>query len=911
MRLAEAGDGHSLDPTHWETMPQPPQHIPPSSTLSMDLPFSLRELEHALGSMHPRKAPGDDGVTTALMQAIAHDPKDHGTGDVNLDRPGALALLRVANTIFSSAVIPKVWRCATIISIPKKGDATLASNLRGISLINVGLKILCKMVQARLSSLLESNNVLVPEQGGFRTREESTAQASLFLENAWQRPEINELNFSKLPKIKNCATADFAIGLSVLHSLHCLSPDLYISMPPKAKEQLFIAKHQQQFGLVIKARDAATATVTSVACRFCITFGKEEEVGRKRKATSNVKYFESFRTDNYLSHLQGQHSLNERPLQFLINKDIVDIIIGDLLFYPDDVEGISHTRALTLFKLAVDEEDNRDPEQRPVDNYMVTVKMTQRFNLCVRYIACGATFRMASRLMQATVEESRLAYLRGCSDTIASDYARIVCAASLQKISEALEAVWAFSIALDCSTHQSTSYLDVRCRFCLNEIIYNFHLMAIPLFESHTGENMFATLVKFMNALIPSWRNRLVGVSTDGDRSMTGRIRGLSTRIESEASPGIIQIWCGLHQMDLVMQRVFESALNEGYLTVLTTLIGYLRRQQNLIADMRVTCPKVATTRWLSMGTVAKWLTSNRVRIQRYLQDKNASCAPSPVWWTFLFAIQAIAEEASVVFISLQGLSTFVSQQRARLVGLVETYCQMSGMVGPLETSQLEMIDSSTTARCRQFALSYENARSCLDGLGVWVLETLDTLSQDDVSMLVTAIAQMLCQLAQGLHAVVAERDCVNDVGEEFPPVLPHQLARVDVRRFSSTLNAHKTRIQAKFDDQQIDELNQQFVMFLRAYREERAFKDAIDQCDNFKTDFKEAWSLTNGRFPMLSLFCGGLASAFPNTSTVESDFSLLGYEKDDTRKCLTDFSLDGIFHCKQWMDVRNLALPQ
>ncbi|KAH6593939.1 hypothetical protein BASA50_006995 [Batrachochytrium salamandrivorans] len=146
------------------------------------LPFSLRELDHALGSMHPRKAPGDDGITTALMQAIAHDPKDHGTGDVNLDRPGALALLRVANTIFLSGVIPKVWRCATIISIPKKGDATLASNLRGISLINVGLKILCKMVQARLSSLLESNNVLVPEQGGFRTREESTAQVCALMD---------------------------------------------------------------------------------------------------------------------------------------------------------------------------------------------------------------------------------------------------------------------------------------------------------------------------------------------------------------------------------------------------------------------------------------------------------------------------------------------------------------------------------------------------------------------------------------------------------------------------------------------------------------------------------------------------------------------------------------------------------
>ncbi|KAH9264845.1 hypothetical protein BASA83_011672 [Batrachochytrium salamandrivorans] len=193
MRLAEAGDSHSLDPTHWETMPQPPQHIPPSSTLSMNLPFSLRELGHALGSMHPRKAPGDDGITTALMQAIAYDPKDHGTGDVNLDRPGALALLRVANTIFLSGVIPKVWRCATIISITKKGDATLASNLRGVSLINVGLKILCKMVQARLSSLLESNNVLVPEQGGFRTCEESTAQVCAFMD-ILRRRQIADLN---------------------------------------------------------------------------------------------------------------------------------------------------------------------------------------------------------------------------------------------------------------------------------------------------------------------------------------------------------------------------------------------------------------------------------------------------------------------------------------------------------------------------------------------------------------------------------------------------------------------------------------------------------------------------------------------------------------------------------------------
>lgn len=58
------------------------------------------------------------------------------------------------------------------------------------------------------------------------------------------------------------------------------------------------------------------------------------------------------------------------------------------------------------------------------------------------------------------------------------------------------------------------------------------------------------------------------------------------------------------------------------------------------------------------------------------------------------------------------------------------------------------MIDTLTTTLCVQFVIPYKNAQSCLDGLCVWVFETLDTLSQEDVSVFVTAVAQMLCQLA-------------------------------------------------------------------------------------------------------------------------------------------------------------------
>ena len=38
----------------------------------------------------------------------------------------------------------------------------------------------------------------------------------------------------------------------------------------------------------------------------------------------------------------------------------------------------------------------------------------------------------------------------------------------------------------------------------------------------------------------------------------------------------------------------------------------------------------------------------------------------------------------------------------------------------------------------------------------------------------------------------------------------------------------------------------------------------------------------------------------FANTASVESDFSILGWEKDEYRLSLTDLSLEGIMQSKQ-----------
>jgi hypothetical protein len=84
-----------------------------------------------------------------------------------------------------------------------------------------------------------------------------------------------------------------------------------------------------------------------------------------------------------------------------------------------------------------------------------------------------------------------------------------------------------------------------------------------------------------------------------------------------------------------------------------------------------------------------------------------------------MFAIQAIAEEANAIFISCHGFSTLVSQQCGRLVGLVETYCRMLGMVGLLDSSQLEMIDNPLRSICPFLQERTIVLRSCKRWLNV------------------------------------------------------------------------------------------------------------------------------------------------------------------------------------------------
>ncbi|KAH9269242.1 hypothetical protein BASA83_008734 [Batrachochytrium salamandrivorans] len=149
--LAADTTGHSLDLQYWhDRQPiQVPLNTPTIRNSDiLDQDFSWNQIAAAPLQMSPRKAPGDDGITTAFYQAALYMP--------------ANPRRRPTNPICSCSV--------------EDGDPLNPGDKRGIALINVGLKLVCKVLQMRIERFVETNNLLSYEQAGFRKREECVGQ---------------------------------------------------------------------------------------------------------------------------------------------------------------------------------------------------------------------------------------------------------------------------------------------------------------------------------------------------------------------------------------------------------------------------------------------------------------------------------------------------------------------------------------------------------------------------------------------------------------------------------------------------------------------------------------------------------------------------------------------------------------
>ena len=159
--------------------------------------------------------------------------------------------------------------------------------------------------------------------------------------------------------------------------------------------------------------------------------------------------------------------------------------------------------------------------------------------------------------------------------------------------------------------------------------------------------------------------------------------------------------------------------------------------------------------------------------------------------------------------------------------------------------------------------------------------------------------------MVDGIVKLVASRDANNMPSEEqIPPVLPHQLVSLRPAAFAALANKHGGRL-SLLDENLIDNVEQDHRDLITASDNEPSLKVALRRCNN-DTTFREGWAAVECRFRGLRDFCGGIATIFPNTSSVESSFSILGWEKDANRMSLTDLALEG---CTRYMQARQFDL--
>jgi hypothetical protein len=249
-----------------------------------------------------------------------------------------------------------------------------------------------------------------------------------------------------------------------------------------------------------------------------------------------------------------------------------------------------------------------------------------RFTLAVDYVSIGISFRQTAAAIEHAKIRTKTAKLSGINDHMVGHFIRVLVAISLLKLADivALDDVWAFSLAFDGSTRRGSSFFDVRVRFCRRGVLYNLHLLALPKFEHHTSNNITNLHIQLFDALFPSWRDRVISISSDGENTMTGRIQGVVTRLVSQATNKVVHVWYIPHRMDIEVHGGSEELDGGSWVKSIYTLSVYLRAQLHLITEMGVQCPK-NTNHWVHLGFVIDFLIKYEIRIVRYIAEKNAT----------------------------------------------------------------------------------------------------------------------------------------------------------------------------------------------------------------------------------------------------------------------------------------------
>jgi hypothetical protein len=239
----------------------------------------------------------------------------------------------------------------------------------------------------------------------------------------------------------------------------------------------FQLPHALEFDLLITGHDTKSL-VTLLLCCLCVCFKRAEQPGAKHQRMENTKYYSTpFRKENYEKHNSNQHLVEWEKykkaskegkmeffetmksisikcficmsgdiLEFIVDLKIVEDIVAQLFFRPDDdLDTLSLEKSMALFKKVPD----------TTTSYCITVKNVKRFEFALDHTSIGLSFRQTFAVIDQHKKAFGNAKLVGLNDHIVSQYVCVGVAINLQRISDILSSprVWSFALAADSSMH--------------------------------------------------------------------------------------------------------------------------------------------------------------------------------------------------------------------------------------------------------------------------------------------------------------------------------------------------------------------------------------------------------------------------------------------------------------------------
>jgi len=155
----------------------PPMHNANANSLQSIL-ITQEEVIDSIKCLKVGKASGPDGIDNRILKEAMHQ----------LSNP----LCDLFNSCLNTCKMPSCWKTANVCPIFKKGDPSLASNYRPISLLNTTEKIFERILHKHIFNFLRANAFFAPTQSGFLPGD-STVNQLTYIYNSFCRALDNGL----------------------------------------------------------------------------------------------------------------------------------------------------------------------------------------------------------------------------------------------------------------------------------------------------------------------------------------------------------------------------------------------------------------------------------------------------------------------------------------------------------------------------------------------------------------------------------------------------------------------------------------------------------------------------------------------------------------------------------------------